>query len=180
MKMFSNATVQSMSNQNPAMDFVSQMLNSDTKPNTSFGPPPAPVQTQNQTPPTRPGMQFTNNRPDIAMGRGSMFRENGVNINQPQENIQIQERTVRQAPPVAPPANSTQGPRPEMRGPQNVDLDNILSGLKPREVNIHSQSQENDSMVSISSLRDAQNNNLPKRTNRRKQRSDKNTISLDI
>ena len=180
MKMFSNATVQSMSNQNPAMDFVSQMMNSDTKPNTSFGPPPAPVQTQNQTPPTRPGMQFTNNRPDIAMGRGSMFRENGVNINQPQENIQIQERTVRQAPPTAPPANSTQGPRPEMRGPQNVDLDNILSGLKPREVNIHSQSQENDSMVSISSLRDAQNNNLPKRTNRRKQRSDKNTISLDI
>ncbi len=40
MKMFSDATVQSMSNQNPAMDFVSEMLNPDNKPNTSFGPPP--------------------------------------------------------------------------------------------------------------------------------------------
>ena len=39
---------------------------------------------------------------------------------------------------------------------------------------------EDDSMISISSLRDMQNTNLPKRTNRRKQRSDKNTISLDI
>jgi hypothetical protein len=34
-------------------------------------------------------------------------------------------------------------------------------------------------MISISSLKDAQNNTMPKRT-RRKQRSDKNTISLDI
>jgi hypothetical protein len=34
-------------------------------------------------------------------------------------------------------------------------------------------------MISISSLRDAQNANMPKRS-KRKQRSDKNTISLDI
>ena len=86
---------------------------------------------------------------------------------------------TRQMPPREPPVNSMQGPRPEMKGPQNVDLDGILSGLKTREVNIHSQ-QENDSMVSISSLKDAQNGVLPKKTNRRKQRSDKNTISLDI
>ena len=183
MKMFSNATVQSMSNNSPGMEFVGQMLNPENKPDTSFGPPPAPVQTQQQQPPTRPSMQFTeaqNNRPDISMGRGTMFRENGVNIHQPEENIQIQEKTTRQSPPTEPPANSLQGPRPEMRGPQNVDLDNMLAGLKPREVNIHSQNQENDSMVSISSLKDSQNTNLPKRTNRRKQRSDKNTISLDI
>jgi len=34
-------------------------------------------------------------------------------------------------------------------------------------------------MISITSLKDMQNNNMPKRS-RRKQRSDKNTISLDI
>ena len=69
-----------------------------------------------------------------------------------------------------------------MTGPQSVDLEGLLSGLKTREVNMHQPTEggENDSMVSISSLRDAQNGQLPKRTNRRKQRSDKNTISLDI
>jgi hypothetical protein len=76
-----------------------------------------------------------------------------------------------------------------MRGPQNTDIDNILSGLKTRSVNIHEQTpphsnismtQDDDSMISISSLKDMQNSNMPKRTNRRKNRSDKNTISLDI
>jgi hypothetical protein len=66
-----------------------------------------------------------------------------------------------------------------MRGPQNSDIDNILAGLKTRTVDIHEQTNEDDSMISISSLRDAQNNSLPKRS-KRKQRSDKNTISLDI
>jgi hypothetical protein len=70
-----------------------------------------------------------------------------------------------------------------MRGPQNTDIDNILAGLKTRTVDIHAPvaTAEDDSMISITSLRDAQNGNLPKRTNtRRKQRSDKNIISLDI
>ena len=68
-----------------------------------------------------------------------------------------------------------------MRGPQSVDLDNLLSGLKTREVNLgENRNDENTSMVSASSLRDGQNTTLPTRTNRRKQRSDKNTISLDI
>jgi hypothetical protein len=38
---------------------------------------------------------------------------------------------------------------------------------------------ENDSMISVTSLRDMQNATMPKRA-RRKQRSDRNTISLDI
>jgi hypothetical protein len=40
--------------------------------------------------------------------------------------------------------------------------------------------QEDDSRISIASLRDLQNTNLPKKTNRRKNKSDKNTIALDI
>ena len=35
-------------------------------------------------------------------------------------------------------------------------------------------------MISISSLRDLQNTNMPKKVNRRKNKSDKNIISLDI
>ena len=48
-------------------------------------------------------------------------------------------------------------------------------------MNIHETAVNNDddSMISISSLKDVQNGNMPKRS-RRKQRSDKNTVSLDI
>jgi hypothetical protein len=74
--------------------------------------------------------------------------------------------------------------RPEMKGPQNTDLDNILAGLKPKtptNVNIHAESENDndDSMISISSLKDMQTNTIPKRSGR-KPRSDKNVISLDI
>jgi len=118
-------------------------------------------------PPQRPSMQFTSNRPDINASRGAMFREEGVDMNNQFGDLNQEE--------------SRQSQRPEMRGPQNTDIDNILAGLKTRTVNIHESAptQEDDSMISISSLRDAQNATMPKRT-RRKQRSDKNTISLDI
>jgi len=166
MKMFSSATAQTMQ-QNPGFEFVNSVLHPDEKVNTTFGPPPAPVKTQEQAPPQRPNMQFTNsaaNRPDIAMGRGTMFREEGV-------NVQNQYQSVNEPP-----------KRAEMRGPQNVDLDDLLSGLKTRNVDPQQphRNDENDSMVSISSLNDNQNTNLPKRTNKRKQRSDKNTVSIDI
>jgi hypothetical protein len=108
-------------------------------------------------------MTFTerpSNRPDIAASRGAMFREEGVSVNNQYANIQQ--------------------PRQEMRGPQNSDIDNILAGLKTRTVDIHEQSGgEDDSMISISSLRDTQNASMPKRS-RRKQGSEKNTVSLDI
>ena len=167
MKMFSTATAQTMGQQNPGFEFVNSVLHPDEKVNTSFGPPPAPVKTQEQAPPQRPSMQFTNpasNRPDIAMGRGAMFREEGI-------DVKNQYQSVNEPP-----------KRPEMRGPQNVDLDDLLSGLKTRDVDPQQQrrNDENDSMVSISSLKDNQNTNLPKRTNKRKQRSDKNTVSIDI
>jgi hypothetical protein len=110
-----------------------------------------------------------------------MFREQGVDLNNNFENVNQQERSFR-----PPQQSQPQSARPEMRGPQSSDIENILSGLKTRTVNIHEQSQpqslaqEDDSMISISSLKDMQNANMPKRSNRRKNRSDKNTISLDI
>ena len=163
MKAFTSATVNSMSQQSPGFAFANNMMQEQA--NKPRGPPPpAPVETKNMAPPPRPSMQFTQ-RPDINAGRGAMFREEGLDVNN-----QFGDAT--RQPPMQ---------RPEMRGPQNTDIDNILAGLKTRSVNIHetAQSQDDDSMISISSLKDAQNNTMPKRT-RRKQRSDKNTISLDI
>jgi len=55
-----------------------------------------------------------------------------------------------------------------------------LSGLKTREVELPQMTAENDSLVSVTSLRDLQNTAMPKRSKQRKPRSERNTISLDI
>lgn len=175
MKAFTNATVNSMSQQSPGFAFANNLMQEQQ--NRPRGPPPpAPVETKNQPPSQRPGMVYTeapSNRQDINMARGTMFREQGVDVNNNYQDINQQDRSAR------PPPSAS--PRPEMRGPQNTDIDNILAGLKTRNINIHEQSanQEDDSLISISSLKDMQNNNMPKKS-KRKQRSDRNTISLDI
>ena len=173
MRTFNDATVKALSQQSPGFAFASNLMNpSPDDVNKSFGPPPKPVETKNQPPPVRPGaMQFTQepgrnppaNRPDIAMGRGAMFRESGIDVGNGYSDVRETPR------------------RPEMRGPQS-DVDDILSGLKMKTVNMHEQSHnvrvEDESMVSISSLRDMTNMNVPRKTNRRKNTSDKNSISL--
>lgn len=186
MKMFTNATVNSMEQQNPAFAFANHLMQEQA--NKPRGPPPpAPVETKSQSAPPRPGMMYTEapgNRPDIQAGRGAMFREQGVEMGQNYESVH-QQKSVRMAPPAQAPMQAQQ--RPEMRGPQSTDIDNILSGLKTRTVNIHEETPnitmtapDDDSMISISSLKDMQNTSLPKRTNRRRNNSAKNTVSLDI
>jgi hypothetical protein len=193
MKMFTSATVQSMSNNSPGFAMANNLANErpgEKSVNTMFGAPPAPVETKNQGNMPRPGMNYTQhpgNRPDLAAGRGAMFREQGIDLNDNQDRGQ--------SIPMAPPPQqqqqqqySSSNQRPEMRGPQNTDINNILAGLKTREVksndnysNIsYSLNDDNDSMISISSLKDMQNTNMPKRSNRRKQKSDRNVVSLDI
>jgi hypothetical protein len=154
-----------MSQQSPGFAFANNLMQ-DNKPRGP--PPPAPVETKSQPPPQRPAMVYTeapSNRQDINMARGAMFREQGVEVN----NFQSANE----------PAPQMRSTRPDMRGPQNTDIDNILSGLKTRTVNIHEQqnTEDNDSMISISSLKEIQNNNMPKKS---KRRSDKNVVSLDI
>lgn len=176
MKMFTEATVQNMSQKSPGFAFANNLVNNPDAINTSFGPPPKPVETKAKPPTARASMQFTSseppsNRPDLAMGRGSMFREQGVDVGAGYADANRTEQIRTPAP---------AQPRPEMRGP-SADIDNILSGLKTKAVNIHEHvtAQEDDSMISISSLKDMQNSQVPKRSNRRKG-SEKNTVSLDI
>lgn len=187
MRTFNDATVKALSQQSTGFAFASNLMKpSQDDVNNSFGPPPKPIETKSQPPPVRPGaMQFTqepgrnfatnanpSNRPDIALGRGAMFRENGVDVGNGYSEVR----------------NSNSVPkRQEMRGPQN-DVDDILSGLKMKTINIHEQPQqqssnsrvqvEDESMVSIASLRDMANMSVPKTSRRRKNVSDKNTISL--
>jgi hypothetical protein len=73
---------------------------------------------------------------------------------------------------------SEQSRRPEMKGPS--DISNLLSGLKVNKtaVNIQNDNDDKGSTISISELKEMQNDNIPLRTKRRK--SEKNSISLDI
>ena len=60
------------------------------------------------------------------------------------------------------------------------DIDNILAGLKTKPINIQNNDKD-DSVISANSIGNfSTNSKTPKRTQKRKQRSDKNTISLDI
>ena len=143
------------------------------------------------------GMQFTQNpgsRPDLAASSaGTMFREQGVNIGQNFQSASASSsnsvsNTFSQNPQVQVQVQSQSGFRQEMRGPQTSDIENILSGLKTKSSGgngvmdiLNSVGGGEDSMISVSSLRDM-DGNMPKRSNRkpRQNKSDKNTVSLDI
>ena len=144
-------------------------------------PPPPPVATKgpNSIPPPRREGDISN-RPDLNFGRGNM--NDGVNLSDNYVNP-YESKSVRGPPPPLP-----QNPRPEMKGPS--DINNILSGLKTKNVNIgnsslttnantNQASEDKGSTISISELKDLQNENMPSRT-KRKPKSEKNTISLDI
>ena len=202
MRMFTNAAVDTMSKQSPTFEFAKNIMNPPDQVNTKYGPPPAAVETKNmgnmQTRPTTPAgqnMTFTapvnsNSRPDLAAAR-PMFRESGIDVNNSYASAASDDKVIREPP-------SSFNPRPEMRGPQTTEIENILSGLKlkaqpPQQVSQQVSQQiplsantfmdnGDDSMISVNSLRDMDSVNLPKRTNRkpRQNRSDKNTVSLDI
>ena len=153
MRQFQTAAVNSMGQSSPGFSgFMGNMMGQD-----SNGPPP-PMATQGPGAPdyavNRGGNNnFGSSRPDLNMGR---------NMN---DGINISER---------PPS------RPEMKGPS--DISDILSGLKTKTINIQEASSENNnSTISISDLKELQSEtiNIPKKSKRR-QKSDKNTVSLDI
>ena len=190
MKMFSNAAVDTMSKQNSAFDFAKNLMNPPEEINTRPGPPPAPVETKNQAPPPRPNaMQFTphpGNRPDLAAATNPMFRESGVDLGNNQQNVMEPPKPIPTA-------------RPEMRGPQTTpDIDSLLAGLKPKPAPVPQLSsvasepttpksvvmeempmQGSESIISVTSLRDLDGTTMPKKS-RRRNKSDKNTVSLDI
>jgi hypothetical protein len=179
MRMFTNAAVDTMSKQSPTFEFAKNIMNPPEQVSTKFGPPPAAMETKNMgnmsnraqmpAPAAGQGMQFTQSpgtRPDLAAANPTMFREQGVDI---QNNYQS--TTV---PPL----------RSEMRGPQSSDIEHLLSGLKTKPPPPQESMMDNggDSMISVTSLRDLDGGNMPKRSNRkpRQNKSDKNTVSLDI
>jgi hypothetical protein len=71
--------------------------------------------------------------------------------------------------------------RPEMKGPPMANIDQLLSGLKQKApVVAEDVNGGDDSMISVTSLRDMNNATLPKRVRKRRNNSDKNSVVLDI
>jgi hypothetical protein len=187
MRQFQTAAVNSMSQQSPGFSgFMNNMMNPEPQVSMS-GPPPPPMATQGPGAPMPPSSRPGNNngfsnRPDlnISMGRSSFNpkQNDGINIRENFAGASDGEKSGRHG--------QGPGPRAEMRGPS--DITDILSGLKTKTINIQESAQQSNSginlndssTISISDLKELQSDgNMPKRSKRR-QKSDKNTVSLDI
>ena len=176
MKEFSKAAVNTMGKSSPGFGgFMNNIMGNnfdsgiDEMPNVDFGPPPEAMQTKLPERSQRREPNFQS-RPDL-----SRASQPGVDMNNNYGSLN-EEKIIEE---IKPRQSST---RPEMKGPTEVD--NILSGLKTRQVNMQSsdKQQEKDknnlSTISVEDLRDLASTRLPK--SKRKQKSDKNTMSLDI
>ena len=180
MREFSKAAVNTMGQSNPGFGgFMNNIMGNnyserDDIPNVNLGPPPDPIETKL---PER--SQRNNNfqtRPDLTSATN-----NSININNNYSSVNEQQTSLNResSRPVA-----SASLRAEMNGPGEVN--NILSGLKTRTVNNNeknrSKSVEMDnnnlSTISVEDLRELTNSKLPK--TKRKQKSDKNSMSLDI
>ena len=187
MRSFQNAAVNSMSQNNPGFSgFMNNMMNPEPQVSMN-GPPPPPMATQGPGAPMPPSSRPGNNngfsnRPDLNGGMG--YQNDGINIRENFSGTNDFEKSVRRG--------SGPGPRAEMKGPS--DISDILSGLKTKTINIQEApstmsgqqgqgqgtSLNDSSTISISDLKELQaDGNMPKRSKRR-QKSDKNTVSLDI
>jgi hypothetical protein len=136
------------------------MSNRDMPPNVNTGPPPPSMETK--LPERSQRTQNLPNRPDLMSARG-------VSVDNNEGDFYKEEPRIT---------------RPEMRGPSNGSLkqdsiNNLLSGLKTKQINVEENRELNQgSTISIEDLRELTGAKIPK--SKRKQKSDKNIVSLDI
>ena len=174
MRQFQSAAVNSMSGSNPGFaGFMGGLMNPEPQVPHGKGPP-SPMATQGTMPPPNRAGNNTS-RVDISMARSS------------NDGISIKEKHNQWIEPMPASASASQksSRRPDMKGP--TDISDILSGLKTKTIEITPQKKDiviedinNSSTISLDDLKSIQGEgNIPKRS-RRKTKSDKNTISLDI
>jgi hypothetical protein len=176
MQQFTQAAVGSMSNQNPGFgNFMSNIMGGGQTMPPRGSPPGPPQKLQRPTMPERPEiLPIPGNRPDIGMSRGIPEFNDAVNIDNNYTSIEEQDKR---------PINK---PRAEMRGPS--DINSLLSNLKTKQIETKQPTTKENtnkkfggSTISIEELqlisKDA--DNVPRQSKRRP-RSEKNTVSLDI
>lgn len=165
MQQFQSAAVNSMGASNPGFgNFMGGVMNQEPQVGNQ-GPPPPPIKTKesNFMPHPRPGNQ---RRPDIQAARN----DTGIDLSDNYANPNAGEKSM----------------RPEMKGPS--DISHLLSGLRTTTIEnnvplTHSKpiiNENNSSTISISELKEMQaGGSVPKKSKRRP-KSEKNTLSLDI
>ena len=157
MQQFTQAAVNSMGQRNPGLGgFMSGVMGQPPP----MGSPPGPPPHMRQRPPQM-NMGAPMNRPDIGMARG-------VPIFQDAENM---ENTAARVP--GRPSEKTK--RSEMQGPR--DINDILSGIKTKRVNIR-QNSDNKSTISVEEL--PREKGAAPHKSKRKPRSERNTMNLNI
>jgi hypothetical protein len=168
MKQFTQAAVNTMGQSKPGLGgFMNGLFGNNganpgfgasMPPNVNSGPPPPPV--ESKLPERSQRVQNIINRPDIMSARG-MEMDNG------EGNPYSEQRIT----------------RPEMKGPSiapsSQNIASLLSGLKTKQVDVNEKRNNESSTISIEDLRDLTNAKIPTKSKRR-QRSDKNIVSLDI
>jgi hypothetical protein len=174
MNQFTQAAANSMGDDNPGLgNFMSSMMggggpSEDNRSRMSggngptfsveppMGGPPGPSPRMKRDPP-RMG-----NRPDISMARPNSRAEFNDAENMESNFASINEK------------------RREMRGPKSGDLRDILAGLKTKQINIK-ESKSPGSTISVSELDEMKKDNLKRPTkSRRKPKSERNTVSLNL
>jgi len=170
MQQFTSAAVNSMGATNPGLGGFMNSMMADNSRSTYQAPQPPPQQRQQQMPqfntqsnsgPPKPVATQGPNASPPPIRSGYVPLSNRPDINASRD-IPASERSS----------------RPEMKGPS--DISSLLSGLKVKktEVDIQNDRDDKGSTISISELKELQNDNIPLKTKRRK--SERNTISLDI
>lgn len=186
MQQFNKAAVDSMGKTNPGFSgFMNNVMNPEPQvPNV--GAPPPPIETQERKLQSRrrtEETEFINRRPDLNASRSGIDIDNNAGTANVLEQTKSVNVRSKEPEPVA--RNS----RPEMKGPTDVSA--LLAGLKPKattEASIPSLSadeteekkEEVGSTISISELKELQSEGVGPKKSKRKPRSNKNTISLDI
>jgi hypothetical protein len=165
MNQFTQAAVNSMSNTNPGFggfvnSFMGSSGNGGGNQNANFH-----RTTQQQSPSVatqsvyRPPVSLgSSNRPDITIARGD-----GIDVHDTYGKAGGADRSSK---------------RPEMKGPR--DINDIISNMKTKSITIQqpTKDDENSSTISIKDLDDMNKLKAPK--SKRRPRSEKNTVSLDI
>ena len=162
MQQFTQAAANSMGQQNPGFGgFMSGLMQDRPMPppNVAPGPPPAPMPKQQ----LRTSRSSPMNRPDLNQARG--INSNGTELESRFGSIRSD--------------SSAPSKRPEMKGPS--DVSQLLAGLKSKNIEIPSNSSnDKTSTVSASDLKNMSTmGQMPNRTKRR-QKSDKNVVSLAL
>jgi hypothetical protein len=181
MRQFQTAAVNSMATNSPGFSgFMSGLMNQGEPQVPQGRGPPPPMATQGPhgmpPPANRAGNNMGNMNVGSSMGRSSLA-DDGISIQEKNNQWNLNG--------LEPPQPSQKSSRrPDMKGPS--DISDILSGLKTKTIDVSVKKDvviediNNNSTISIDDLKSLQvEGNVPKRS-RRRQKSDKNTVSLDI